>query len=52
MAKEDTHRHPLIIPIGLHQRLKALADRDRRPLNTYLTIELEKLADEREKANG
>lgn len=52
MAKEETHRHPLILPAELHKRLKALADRDRRPLNTYLVIELEKLADAGEKANG
>lgn len=52
MAKEDTHRHPLILPVELHKRLKALADRERRPLNSYLVVELEKLAAAAEKADA
>lgn len=50
MAK-DTRRHPLEMPLELHQQLKELAERDRRPLNSYLVIKLEKLVAE-EKANG
>ena len=48
---KDTHRHPLVLPIELHQKLKALADIDRRPLNSYLVLQLEKLVAE-EKRNG
>jgi predicted HicB family RNase H-like nuclease len=48
MAKDDT-RIAVIMPPELHMRLVALAQAERRSLNSYLVVLLEKHADEKEK---
>lgn len=40
-TKTDTHRLPLLLPVDVHEAIKALAVADRRPVSTYIVRVLE-----------
>lgn len=41
MPKLKTHRLPLLLPLDVHEAVKALAAADRRPVSTYIVRVLE-----------
>lgn len=49
---DDKYRLNLVMPADLHKRLLALAQGEKRTLTNFIVVELEKLADAAEKANG
>lgn len=47
MTDENDSRITIRLPLGLHRELQWIARRERRSLNAFLLVELERIARER-----